>query len=167
MPPTRGAPPRGQARQRCRIGLVAIASLLVGMAGPGMTHSSEELVVVAARMLRPGTVITPADLALGPGAIAEGFAAVDEIVGMEAQVMLYPQRPIRPEDVSPPAVVMRNQIVILRYKSGGLTILAEGRALGRAAEGEHVRVLNTSSRNTVTGRARAGGTVDIATENFQ
>jgi len=164
MPVRLDHPPTVIASPHFGIGFVALLALLVGMQINGPARASDELVVVAARMLRPGTVIQPSDLAFGQGAIAEGFARVDELVGLEARVMLYPERPIRPDDVAPPAVVLRNQIVTLRYSRVGLSILTEGRSLGRASEGEPVRVLNLSSRNTVTGRARAGGVVDIDPE---
>ena len=46
-----------------------------------------------------------------------------------ARVTLYPDRPIRPGDLAPPALVDRNQIVTLEYAAGPLVILTEGRAL--------------------------------------
>jgi len=76
-------------------------------------------------------------------------------------VVLYAGRPIRPGDVGPPALIERNQIVTLHYRSGPLTIAAEARALGRAAAGEEVRVMNLASRSTVTGTVTETGGVVI------
>jgi flagella basal body P-ring formation protein FlgA len=51
-------------------------------------------------------------------------------------------------------VIDRNEIVTLRFNAGGLLISPTGRALDRAAEGERLRVINLSSRVTVTARRR-------------
>lgn len=107
--------------------------------------------LVAAGTIRAQTVIGPADVvvvdAITPGALTR----VEDAVGMEARVNLYPGRPVRPADLQPPAVIDRNQIITLRYENGGLLIVTEGRALDRAGIGDRLRVLNLESRNTVTG----------------
>ena len=117
--------------------------------------------LVAARTIRAQTVITPTDLGLMaqdiPGTLADPQAAI----GMEARVMLYAGRPIRPGDLTAPAVVTRNQIVTLWYRQGGLAISAEGRSLGRAARGDRLRVMNLASRSTVTGTVTETGDVVV------
>jgi flagella basal body P-ring formation protein FlgA len=80
-----------------------------------------------------------------------------DIIGMEAKVAIYAGRPIRPRDVGYPAVVERNEIITLHYESSGLVISTEGRALGRAGPGEMIRVMNISSRSTVTALIGADG----------
>ncbi len=118
--------------------------------------------VVATQLVRPQAILRPADLALAPGGPAGGYADPAELVGLEARVALYPGRPIRRGDVGPPALVERNGLVELVFVRGGLTILAEGRALGRAGFGEIVRAMNLASRNTVSGRVGADGRVHVA-----
>jgi flagella basal body P-ring formation protein FlgA len=76
-------------------------------------------------------------------------------------VNLFPGRPIRDRDVGLPTVVQRNAVVPLIFRRGGLVITLEGRAMGRAGEGEAVRVMNLSSRSTVTGTATASGAVVV------
>ncbi|PRY93210.1 flagella basal body P-ring formation protein FlgA [Hasllibacter halocynthiae] len=109
--------------------------------------------VLAARTLRAGTVIAPADLRAGDA------AAVDALAGMELRVAVYAGRPVGPGDVGPPAVMRRNDPVRLVHAGGGIRIATEGRALGRAAAGERVRVMNLASHATVEGVARPDGTV--------
>ena len=75
--------------------------------------------------------------------------------------MIYAGRPVREADLAPPALVERNQIVTLRFRRGGLAISAEGRAMGRAAEGESVRAVNLGSRLTVSGTVAADGSVHV------
>lgn len=109
------------------------------------------LSVVAARPVRAGTVLGPGDLTLAAPASAGALASVEEGIGLEAQVTLYPGRPVRPTDLAPPALVERNTLIRLTYSTGGLRIQAEGRALDRGEMGARVRVMNMDSRTVVTG----------------
>lgn len=116
---------------------------------------------VAARTIRAHTLIAPADLTTSPAEIPGAIADPALIVGLETRVALYAGRPIMPGDVGPPALVERNQIVRLAYDVGGLSIVTEGRALGRAGAGDTLRVMNLASRTTVTGFVRSDGTVAV------
>ena len=80
---------------------------------------------------------------------------------MEARVNLYPGRPIRPGDLREPAVINRNEIITLQYDANGLLIVTEGRALDRAGIGERLRVLNLSSRTTVTATVQGAGLATV------
>lgn len=155
-------PPEAPARRSARA-LHALAGACVALAGalaPAPPVLAETL--VATRTIRPATPIGPADIALVPERHAGALSDPSEVLGMEARVALYPGRPIRPGDVGPAAVVERNGIVPLVFRRGGLTILAEGRALGRGAPGETVRVMNLSSRSTVSGVIASDGSVHVA-----
>jgi flagella basal body P-ring formation protein FlgA len=103
--------------------------------------------LLAARTLRANTVIDSADLALPEG---ESPAALSNIVGMETRVTIYAGRPVKLSDLTPPAVIERNQIVPLIYRRGSLSIQAEARALGRGAAGQSIRVMNLDSKATLT-----------------
>ncbi|MEL6958408.1 MAG: flagellar basal body P-ring formation chaperone FlgA, partial [Pseudomonadota bacterium] len=83
-------------------------------------------------------------------------------VGLEARVALYAGRPIRPGDIGPPAVVERNQIIPLVFANSVITITTEGRALDRAGPGDFIRVMNLSSRITVTARIDATGAAHVS-----
>lgn len=117
--------------------------------------------VVATRTIRAQTLLLATDVTLTKGDIAGAYSALDEVVGLEARVALYAGRPIGRNDVGPPALIDRNQIVRLIYVSGGLTMAAEGRALGRAGIGDRLKVMNVTSRQTVTGLVRADGAVTV------
>lgn len=116
---------------------------------------------VTARTLRAQHLVTPADLVMIQGEVPGALGDPGLIVGLETRVALYAGRPVMPGDVGPPALVERNQIVPLIYDAGGLSIRAEGRALGRGGLGDSLRVMNLASRNTVTGRVRADGAVEV------
>lgn len=136
-----------------------IIALFMFLSSSGMVCADT---VVAARNIRANMVITAQDLELAPPDLPGGFQLLEDVVGQEARVVLYAGRPIMVNDIGPPALVQRNQIVTLAYVSGPLTILAEGRSLGRAGVGDRVRILNLSSRTTVTGSVLADGTVSVS-----
>lgn len=126
------------------IRLIVFFSLL------GSTSLAET--IVAARTIPAQSVIGPADITILESDVQGSITEPDLVVGMEARVALYAGRPIRPGDVGLPAVVERNQIILLYYESNGLMISTEGRALGRAGPGERIRVMNLNSRSTVSAR---------------
>ena len=131
------------------------AAVLAGLPAPAET-------LVSTRTIRATDLIGAADVVVVPGVHPGALSDPEQAVGLEARVALYPGRPIRPGDLGPAAVVDRNAIVPLVFRRGGLTILAEGRALGRGAPGEVVRVMNLSSRSTVSGVIAADGSVHVS-----
>ncbi|MEI4473457.1 flagellar basal body P-ring formation chaperone FlgA [Frigidibacter sp. MR17.24] len=137
---------------------IPAALLTMMMALPPAAAQAVET-LIAARTLPAGTVLSPTDVAVVDSAVAGGLSHPDEVVGRETRVAVYAGRPLRPEDIGARAVVDRNQRVGLIYRRGGLTIRTEGRALDRAGIGEDLRVMNISSRATVTGRVLPDGTV--------
>lgn len=118
--------------------------------------------VIAARTIRAQEIINFEDLAIHSGTFTGGVSELEAFVGMEARVALYAGRPVRLGDVTLPSVVERNGIVQLVYNQGGLTITTEGRALDRAAPGDLIRVMNLSSRTTVTARIANDGTARVS-----
>lgn len=127
---------------------------------PGAVGDSP-MVVVTTRALRARSIIGPGDVAMvardAPGALDDTADAV----GLEASVWLQAGAPLMPEHVVPAAIVERNQIVTLIFRSGMLEITTDGRALERAAPGDRVRTMNLESKTIVTGRAIAPGIVEV------
>lgn len=132
------------------------ALLILGLAHPALAES-----VVAARTIRAKALIQPEDLVVVDAELQGSIQDPATAIGLEARVTIYPGKPVRRDDLGPPTLVERNQLVTLVYLSGGLAIAAEGRSLSRASEGEPVRVMNLGSRNTVTGRVGPDGTVYV------
>ena len=119
-------------------------------------------IVVAARTIRPQTIIAPEDLAIRDIAVPGAIDDPALLIGMEARVALYANRPIQPGDVGFPATVERNQLIMLIYQSGTLLISTEGRALDRAGPGDLIQVMNLTSRTTVTARIGADGAAYVS-----
>lgn len=118
-------------------------------------------IAVPVRTIRANDVIAAKDLVLKPVSMPGVFEDPRNVIGQEARVALYAGRPIRFDDVGPPAIVSRNQIVALFFSQGGLMISTEGRALARGGIGDRIRVMNLSSRNTLLGLIQPDGTVKI------
>lgn len=106
--------------------------------------------VVAARTIRSQAILTEGDLKLAPGATPGAIATISEALGKETRVVLYAGRPVMPNQIGRPALIERNAMISLVYVTPVMRISTEGRSLGRAGYGEPVRVLNISSRTTVT-----------------
>ena len=122
----------------------------------------QDEVVLAARTLRAGTPITAADIVVSPDAAPLGAASQpDQAIGQEARVTLYAGRPIPLSGLAPPALVERNQLVTLIFRRGGLDIRADGRALGRGAAGDEIRIMNLGSRSTIFGTVAGPALVTV------
>lgn len=134
---------------------LALSLLLFGC-GPAIADT-----VLATRTLRPQTVITAADVEVSEADMPGAYTLAEDVIGQEARVAIYAGRPIRIEDIGPPAIVERNEIVTLYYSKSGLMIATEGRSLQRGGVGDRVRVMNLSSRSTVTGRVLRDGRVSV------
>lgn len=121
--------------------------------------SAESL--VAARTIRSQAILTAADLSVVSAHLPGAMADPANAIGMESRVVLYAGRPIRASDIGPPAVVGRNEIVLVHYRNGPLNITMEGRTLGRAGIGDRVRIMNLESRSTVTGTVNSDGSIVV------
>lgn len=121
--------------------------------------------VVALRTLPARTVITEADITVVSAEIDGAIGSADLAIGQELKVTVFAGRPVRSLDLGPQSIVERNQIVVLIYQSGALTIAAEGRAMDKGAEGETVRAMNLTTRSTISGRIAADGTIHVGDSN--
>ena len=117
--------------------------------------------VTATRSIRANAIITETDVILSAAQVPNGYRRVSDVVGQEARVAVYAGRPILLDDIGPPAIVTRNQIVRVRFRGNGLSIVTEGRALERGAVGDLVRVMNLASRATVFGQVQQDGSVQV------
>lgn len=137
--------------------MIRLILAFIVAAAPGVAET-----LVAARTIPAQTIIGPEDLLardiVVPGAVEDP----GDLIGMETRVALYAGRPIRPGDVGLPAIVERNQIIVMIYDAGGIYISTEGRALDRAGPGDLIRVMNLSSRNTITARIGDDGAAYVS-----
>lgn len=139
-----------------------LGSLLSWAAMTSIAWAQATESIVAARVIAGRTIVTEADLRFSETVHVGALTDPLDAVGLEARVTIYPGRPIRAGDLGAPAVVERNDIVRLNYSHGPLIIETDGRALSRGAIGERVRVMNLSSRATVSGTIVGAGRVEVS-----
>ncbi|QFU10285.1 flagellar basal body P-ring biosynthesis protein FlgA [Rhodobacteraceae bacterium THAF1] len=137
--------------------MIRIALLLILTAAPALAD-----MVVATTTIRARSLIGPGDLKIAPGGAPGLLSDPSAAIGQEARVTLYAGRPVRTGDIGPPALIERNQIVVIEYAAGTLRMRADGRALDRAGVGDRLRVMNLSSRATVFGDVMPDGTVTVS-----
>lgn len=135
--------------------LLSSCSLLFLMA----TASNAD--IVAKRTIRAQAILTEDDLTIRAGASSNAETELLEFVGMETREVLYAGRPISRSQLGEPAIVQRNEIVQMIYLTGSVQIVTEGRALGRAALGETIRVMNLGSRTTVSAQVEGPARVRV------
>lgn len=140
--------------RRSRLALTA--ATLLSLAAPLAAET-----LIATRLIRAQEVIRPGDVTLASGNVPGALQDPAKAIGQEARIALYPGRPVMRGQTAPPALIERNEIVTLIYQRAGLAITAEARALGRAAAGEKVRVMNTGSRMSVFGTVTQDGAVRV------
>ncbi len=131
----------------------AILSLMIAALPTGA-----QAALVAARDLPAGTLVTEADLAWDEN-IAGGLTDPDLAIGKQVRVAIYEGRTVVAGALRVPVLVSRNQIVRIAFDTGTLRIEAEGRALSEGAAGDLVRVMNLSSRKTISAVVAADGTL--------
>lgn len=135
-------------------------SLLIGLKvfWPSLVSADN---IVAARTVQANAVLTAADLELRPTTSEPSQTDLASLIGLEARTVLFKGQSVSMNDVAPPALVERNQVVLLVFSRGGLAIETEGRALGRGRVGDIIQVMNLASRTTVSGTVDAYGAVQV------
>jgi flagella basal body P-ring formation protein FlgA len=117
------------------------------------------------RAIAPGQVLTAADIVTQSGDLTllpSGVLANPEhAVGKIAVAAVAAGQPLRYDLLRAPLAVQQGQSVKLMSSGAGFRVSAEGRALNNAQDGQVAQV-RTASGQTVSGVARAGGSVEIS-----
>ncbi|MFZ6765363.1 MULTISPECIES: flagellar basal body P-ring formation chaperone FlgA [Acetobacterales] len=117
----------------------------------------------AARPLLPGDILQPQDIeALAPRRDrADLVEAEREVIGLEVKRRVRAQVPLSARDIGERALVRAAQPVRVFWKSAGVSLELEGRALEAGALGEAVRVHNPGSNRTFRALVVAEGTLEV------
>ncbi len=118
-------------------------------------------IIVPTRTIRAGDLLTAETVRIVSGIEASGFEKLEDVVGQEARIALYVNRPILFNQIGPPALIERNQIVQIKFAGSQLMINTEGRALERGGVGDRVKIMNLSSRATIFGFVQPDGYVEV------
>lgn len=121
-------------------------------------------VLVAARPLAPGAILSEADLAERQGDLGEMPAGVltdrQQAIGHRLTVGLPAGRPFRGDLVQAPLLVQQGQSVKVVSRGARFQVATDGRALNNAAAGQLAQV-RTAGGQTVSGIAARPGVVEV------
>ena len=88
----------------------------------------------------------------------------EELIGMVTRRSLDANKPLAKNDLTPPVLVHRNEIVTVIYKNGLMALTTKARALANAGKGDTIQLENPSSKKiieaTVTGPQQTTITAD-------
>lgn len=119
---------------------------------------------VASRALSQGQLITADDMSKIKGDISNLPAGIitnpEQVIGKSLQSSISSGTPLRQELLRSPAVVQQGQSVRVVSNGPGFQVATDAQALNNAAEGQ-VAKAKTSSGQTVSGIAKAGGVIEI------
>ena len=120
---------------------------------------------VAVRRLLPGDVVGPADVKIGrvraDTVRTEVARDTGQAVGMAMRRPVGPGAPFVLADLGRPLAVQRGEAVHIQLELPGLLISAEGMALEAGANGDRIRVMNTSSRAVLDAQVVGAGQVRL------
>ncbi|MQP66469.1 flagellar basal body P-ring formation protein FlgA [Niveispirillum sp. SYP-B3756] len=105
------------------------------------------------RRLAPGEVVGDSDLSYlnmpRDRVVAGAITSAGELVGKSLRRAVAPNQPVNGRDVREPVVVVKGQVVTILLQSGSMQLSAQGKALSDGAQGELVRIVNSSSSRVI------------------
>ncbi len=120
--------------------------------------------LAASRAIAPGQVLTSGDLTVQSGDLTllpQGVLSNQEsAIGRIAVASITAGQALRYDQLRAPLAVQQGQSVKILSGGNGFRVSAEGRALNNAQEGQVTQV-RTGGGQTISGVARAGGTVEV------
>jgi flagellar basal body P-ring formation protein FlgA len=120
--------------------------------------------LVTTQPIRPGQILGPQDVTHAYGDLtaqpANTLTDMSQVIGTHARIAVASGNTVRSDMLRLPPAVEQGQTVKVVGSGTGFSVTNEGRALGRAADGESVRV-RLANGQVVTGTARSGGVVEV------
>jgi flagella basal body P-ring formation protein FlgA len=120
--------------------------------------------LVAAAPLGQGQVVTAQDIIFENGDLTQlpagVFTDVTQAIGRSVNISMNAGTVLRQEMLKITPVVQQGQTVKLISSGAGFSVSAEGKAMGKANDGQVVQV-KVASGQLVTGIARAGGQIEV------
>ena len=91
------------------------------------------------------------------------IADTQSLIGMTARRLVIAGRPLKETDLVAPQVVERGELVTLNLNNGIMNISTQVKALENGAKGDIIRVVNTSSNQTLQALVTGQNAVSIVT----
>ena len=121
--------------------------------------------VVAARTLERGEVLTASDLSVVRRDLAQVqgryLKEIDEVVGLRVKTTLRANSPLRKDYLERVPIVKSGQVVTILAENDVVRITATGKARGAGALGDTILVQNLSSQKEIAARVVDATTVKV------
>ncbi len=128
-------------------------------------------VPVFKRALKNGDIISEADIELKSfPEVRTGNDMITntaDIIGKTPVRSISPARPIRTNEIAGIAIVKKNALVQMRYKTAYMEITTTGQALSDGAKGDVIEIRNVASKKTTRAVVADNNVVDILAQNVQ
>ena len=130
-----------------------------------VTVSIYKQVVVAARTLQRGTLLTDSDVTLASYDLADltrgYFEDTSRNLGMKLKRRLTAGEPLTFSIVEKPRAITRGQQVHILVRTGAMEVRSTGKALDHGAVGERIGVMNLSSQQKLEGIVTDDGEIRV------
>lgn len=107
-------------------------------------------VAVLRHTAMPNTVLSQEDLteiSMPKSAVRSNiFYSMNELIGMSAKRTLAANQMISKNDITPPILVKRNELITVVYQNGLVRLSTKARALDNGSQGDMVTLENTTSK---------------------
>jgi flagellar basal body P-ring formation protein FlgA len=125
-------------------------------------------VLTYARNINSGDIVRAEDLTWGEvaafSAPSDAPRDAEEIIGKAAKKPLRVGAAVAARDVTMPQVIKRDDIVQVSFRSGGVTLTLQGKAMEAATLGEPFSVLNSASKKVIEAVAVGPGRAVVGPE---
>lgn len=126
---------------------------------------------VLKHQVRSGEVINDSDIELKSfpqeSTHKDTVTDIADIVGKSPLRVISPNRPVRTSEISVPALIKKNALVQMRYKTAGMEITTVGQALADGVKGDVIEIRNTSSKKITRAVVTNSNTVDVIAQSMQ
>jgi len=128
------------------------------------------MVVVAVRPLRRGDVVEAEDLRMqvvtfnkNSSDLSNDFTDFKDVIGKQLRRSISSGQAISDEDIGPPIVVEKNQLIQIKVIVGGIEVETAGRALTEGATGDLVQVetIHLKERKKLTAQVIDSNSVQV------
>lgn len=124
------------------------------------------VIPVFSRSVMPGEIIKQADIAWinypAKRLSSRSLLSSQQLVGMTVRRPARTDKPINRNDVMAPIAVAKGEAVTMMVRAGALVLTAAGKALENGGIGDTIRVLNSTSRQTIDAKIIRAGHVEVA-----
>ncbi len=147
----------GEGRRRLIVASAEADRPAPGRAAGGSRRHAQ--VLAYARNLNAGEMVSASDLVWSDEAVAspDAVADADAAIGKAARRPLRMGAAASAHDLGAPRVIKRDDMVQVAFEDAGVTLVLTGKALGDAAVGDSLPVLNPASRKTLDAVAAGPG----------